>query len=118
MHHRLVDIDTKGKTNTKPARGKRGPLPAELARVDVVHVVLVAERTFPCGTPMVEIGEDVSEQLDLVPMQVCVLRSCAGSQYARRRTRGRLQTRTYSCRRFLGMSRSSRKYASSVFLFA
>jgi transposase len=77
-----------GKPNTKPARGKRGPLPAELKRVDVVHDVPEAERTCPCGTPMVQIGEDVSEQLDLVPMQVRVLRhirkryGCPGSTHA------------------------------------
>ena len=61
-------------TNTKPARSKRAPLPAELKRVNVVHEVLAAERTRPYGTPMVEIGEGVSEQLDLVPMQVRVRR--------------------------------------------
>ena len=82
--------DTKGEgtANNKPARGKRGPLPAGLTRVDVVHDVPEAERTCPCGTPMVEIGEDVSEQLDLVPMQVRVLRhirkryGCPGSVHA------------------------------------
>lgn len=49
-------INGDGKASTKPARGKRGPLPAELKRVDVVHDVPAAERTCPCGTPMVEIG--------------------------------------------------------------
>ena len=77
-----------GKADNKPARGKRSALPSELARVDVVHDVPAAERTCPCGTPMVEIGEDVSEQLDLVPMQVRVLRhirkryGCPGSAHA------------------------------------
>ncbi len=56
------------------ARGKRSPLPAELPRVEIVHDVPEAERTCPCGTPMVEIGQDVSEQLDIVPMQIRVLR--------------------------------------------
>ena len=82
--------DTKGdgKAGNKPARGKRSPLPAELQRVDVVHNVPAADRTCPCGTPMVEIGEDVSEQLDLVPMRVRVLRhirkryGCPGSAHA------------------------------------
>ena len=72
----------------KPARGKRSPLNAGLARVDVIHDVPAAARTCPCGTPMVEIGQDVSEQLDIVPMQVRVLRhirkryGCPGSQHA------------------------------------
>lgn len=72
----------------KPARGKRAPLPAQLARVDVVHDVPESERTCPCGTAMVEIGQDISEQLDIVPMQVRVLRhirkryGCPGSAHA------------------------------------
>lgn len=73
---------------TKPARGKRAPLPAELKRVDVIHDVPEAERTCPCGTPMVEIGEDISEQLDIVPMQIRVLvhkrkrYACKGSSHS------------------------------------
>ena len=72
----------------KPGRGKRGPLPDELQRVDVLHDVPADQRTCPCGTPMVEIGEDVSEQLDIVPMQIRVLRhirkryGCPGSVHA------------------------------------
>ena len=64
-------------SSTKPAaaaRGKRSALPADLSRVDVVHEVPLAQRICPCGTPMVEIGQDISEQLDIVPMQVRVLR--------------------------------------------
>lgn len=73
---------------TKPARGKRVPLAASLPRMNVMHDVPEAERTCPCGTPMVEIGQDISEQLDIVPMQVRVLRhirkryGCPGSQHA------------------------------------
>src|SRR5450830_496613 len=72
----------------KPARGKRAPLAAGLPRVDVVHDVPEADRTCPCGTPMVLIGQDISEQLDIVPMQVRVIRNirnrygCPGSQHA------------------------------------
>ena len=72
----------------KPARGKRAPLAACLPRVDVVHDVPEMERTCACGTPMLEIGQDISEQLDIVPMQVRVLRhirkryGCPGSLHA------------------------------------
>jgi transposase len=78
---------TTGKSSKK-ARGKRRPLPSHLERVDVVHDVPEAEHTCACGTPMVEIGCDVSEQLDIVPMQVRVLRhlrkryGCADSLHA------------------------------------
>ena len=58
----------------KTPRGKRAPLPAELERVEVLHDVPESERLCPCGTPMVVIGQDVSEQLDIVPMQIRVLR--------------------------------------------
>jgi transposase len=58
----------------KQPRGKRRPLPAELPRVEIFHEVPESQRTCGCGTPMVEIGQEVSEQLDIVPMQVRVLR--------------------------------------------
>lgn len=66
--------DTPADAGKKKARGKRKPLPVDLPRIDVIHDVPEAERTCACGTPMVEIGQDVSEQLDIVPMQVRVLR--------------------------------------------
>ena len=56
--------------------------------MDVVHEVPQAQRICPCGTPMVEIGQDISEQFDIVPMQVRVLRhirkryGCPGSVHA------------------------------------
>ena len=58
----------------KRARGKRKPLPAELPRIEVIHDVPETERSCACGTPMIEIGQEVSEQLDIVPMQIRVLR--------------------------------------------
>ena len=76
-----------GKPDVK-ARGKRAPLPAELPRVEIVHDVPEAERTCSCGTPMGVIGQQVSEQLDIVPMQIRVLRhirhtyGCPGSVHA------------------------------------
>ena len=79
---------TTATAQVKAARGKRAALATGLPRVDVVHEVPQAQRTCPCGTPMVEIGQDISEQLDIVPMQVRVLRhirkryGCPGSQHA------------------------------------
>ena len=63
-----------GNTTKAKARGKRAPLPAELPRVDIVHELPEAERVCTCGTPMLEIGEEISEQLDIVPMKIQVLR--------------------------------------------
>jgi len=81
------DVDS-DKPAIKPARGKRVALATGLPRVDVLHDVPEVDRTCACGTPMVEIGQDISEQLDIVPMQVRVLRhirlryGCPASQHA------------------------------------
>jgi transposase len=80
--------DTNNKKAGKATRGKRSPLPAELKRIDIVHDVPEQERTCPCGTAMIVIGEEVSEQLDIIPMQIQVLRhirkryGCSGSLHA------------------------------------
>ena len=72
----------------KPARGKRSPLPPELERLEIIHDVPESERLCECGTPMVVINRVVSEQLDIVPMQVRVLQhirlvyGCAASEHA------------------------------------
>lgn len=57
----------------KKARGKRSPLPPELERIEIIHDVPESERICDCGTPMVVINRVISEQLDIVPMQVRVL---------------------------------------------
>lgn len=82
----VASADT-AKSETK-ARGKRAPLPDELPRVEIIHDVPEADRTCGCGTPMVVIGQQISEQLDIVPMQIRVLRhirntyGCAASVHA------------------------------------
>lgn len=84
----LATIPSAATPADKKPRGKRAPLPAELERIDIVHDVPEDERTCPCGTAMLEIGQDVSEQLDIVPMQIRVLRhirkryGCPGSVHA------------------------------------
>ena len=64
---------------TVPAHARKTPgrrrLPDELPRVDIVHDVPDAEKQCPCGCgEMALIGEDVSEQLDIIPAKVQVLR--------------------------------------------
>jgi len=72
----------------KPVRGKRSPLPPELERVEIIHDVPESERSCECGTPMVLINRVVSEQLDIIPMQVRVLQhvrlvyGCKASEHA------------------------------------
>jgi transposase len=69
--------ETRPDPKQQPARrrGKRKPLPPELPRIEHVVDVPEHERQCDCGTPMVQIGEDVSEQLDIVPMTVRVIRT-------------------------------------------
>jgi transposase len=69
-----VDASVPGKKPAPRARGKRAALAIDLPRVDVIHELSEAERTAPDGTLMVVIGQEVSEQLDIVPMQIRVLR--------------------------------------------
>jgi len=59
---------------TRKKRGRK-PLPDTLARVDVVHELPEAERLCPHdGALLEEIGEAISEQLDIVPAKIQVLR--------------------------------------------
>jgi transposase len=53
----------------------RKPLPAELPRIEVVHKLPAEERICTHdGEGLVEIGEEISEQLDIIPAQVRVIR--------------------------------------------
>ena len=57
-------------------RKKRGrkALPANLPRVERVHDIDDAEKICGCGSELSRIGEEVSEQLDVIPAQVQVIR--------------------------------------------
>ncbi len=55
-------------------RGKRKPLPSDLPRVEVFHELPEHELTCACGCRKHAIGEEVSEQLEIVPMQIRVIK--------------------------------------------
>ena len=56
------------------ARGHRRPLPAHLPREAVVHDLAEADKTCPHdGTRLEVMGEETSEQLDIIPAQIRVL---------------------------------------------
>lgn len=66
------DVQVKGH---RRKRGGRKPLPADLPRVEVVHELTDEERACPQdGHRLHEIGEEISEQLDVVPAKVRVIR--------------------------------------------
>jgi len=56
-------------------RGKRKPLPVELEREDVIVDLPEDQKFSKDGTPLVEIGEEVSEKLDIIPSKIRVIRT-------------------------------------------
>ena len=55
-------------------RGKRKPLPANLPRMEIIYELPAHELTCECGACKQIIGEEISEQLEIIPMQVRVIR--------------------------------------------
>jgi len=85
-----VDVDAAEEVvaPTSKRRGKRKPLPAELPRVEVTHELPEHALTCACGCRKHVSGEEVSEQLEIVPMQIRVIRhirkvyACKGCESA------------------------------------
>lgn len=57
-------------TRKKPGRK---PLPDHLPRIRVEHDIADADKVCACGCRKTKIGEEVSEQLDIIPAQIQVL---------------------------------------------
>ncbi|MGB5706502.1 MAG: IS66 family transposase [Arenicellales bacterium] len=81
-----VVSDDETDTITVPAhqrrRGGRKPLPEELPRIDVVHDLADDEKICPHdGSTLKLMGDKISEQLDIIPMQIQVIRHIR-KQYA------------------------------------
>jgi transposase len=55
-------------------KGGRKALPEELPRVEIVHDLAAEEKVCGCGAELSRIGEEVSEQLDIIPAKIQVLR--------------------------------------------
>lgn len=81
------DEENVAPTPTKK-RGKRKPLPAELPRVEVIHELPEHELNCACGCRKQAIGEETSEQLEIIPMQIRVIKhirkvyACKGCESA------------------------------------
>lgn len=57
------------------AKPGRKPLPADLPREEVIHDIPEEEKICSCcGAPLVRIGEETSEKLDIVPARMKVIR--------------------------------------------
>jgi len=66
-----ADRSAAGKKQPKSAGRK--PLPPQLPRIRVEHDVGKSEKQCPCGCTRELIGEEISEQLDIVPAKIQVL---------------------------------------------
>ena len=56
-----------------PRRGRK-PLPPHLPREDVIHDLPGIEKVCACGCQLSKIGQETSEQLEVIPAQLKVLR--------------------------------------------
>ena len=56
----------------RKSRGRKS-LPADLPRVRIEHDLPDAEKVCDCGCALTHIGEDTSEQLDIIPAKIQVL---------------------------------------------
>ena len=63
------------KSHRRRGKPKRVALPENLLREEIIVELPEAERTCPEGHKLKEIGEEVSEQLDVVPAQIKVIRT-------------------------------------------
>lgn len=70
-----TDNDTRQVGTYSRRKGVRKPLPEALPRVERVIELPAQERRCPCGCTLEEIGEEVSEQLDILPARVQVIRT-------------------------------------------
>ena len=68
----VVEEETQTTPATKAKSGRK-PLPQSLPRVRIEHDLTVAEKTCQCGCQKTCIGEDTSEQLDIIPAVIQVL---------------------------------------------
>ncbi len=66
------EIDIPGHKRKK--RGRK-PIPENLPRIEVVHDIDDAEKQCECGCLKKCIGEEVSEQLDIIPAKIQVIRN-------------------------------------------
>jgi len=62
----VVEADAPKNTPSKAKSGRK-PLPKSLPRVRIEHDLTAAEKICQCGCQKTCIGEDTSEQLDIIP---------------------------------------------------
>ena len=63
---------TEASQSSRSTRGRKA-LPKELPRIQILHELPEAQRYCPEGHELKEIGEEISEQLDIIPAKIQVL---------------------------------------------
>ena len=54
--------------------GGRKPIPEKYDRIDIIHDLTEDEKVCDCGCKLTQFGEEVSEQLDIIPAKIYVKR--------------------------------------------
>ena len=70
-----VEVDPKKPAKKRKAQGGRKPLPDNLPRIEVTNDIAEHEKVCPCGHPLNCIGSVESEQLEVIPAQVKVIKN-------------------------------------------
>jgi transposase len=70
-HIEPAKVEVEPHSRKKPGRK---PLPPELPRVEIIHDLPEEAKVCACGGRLSQIGEEVSEQLDIIPAKIQVLR--------------------------------------------
>ena len=68
----LLEADKPAVKQPRKTKGRK-PLPQHLPRVRIEHEVSEADKQCDCGCARVVIGEETSEQLDIIPAKIRVL---------------------------------------------
>jgi transposase len=71
----LAEPATETLTYTRNKPAGRKALPEDLPRVRIEHDLPEAEKTCACGCQLTQIGEAISEQLDLIPAKIQVIQN-------------------------------------------
>ena len=69
----VSNIDVKVPLKNPKPKGRK-PIPGIYQRVDITHDLTDDQKVCDCGCLMTKFGEDVSEQLDVIPARIYVLR--------------------------------------------
>ncbi len=70
-----IEAEPKKPAKKRAAQGGRKPLPDHLPREEVTHDIQEHEKVCPCGHPLNCIGKEESEQLEVIPAQVKVIKN-------------------------------------------